>query len=495
MPGPSSLAAAQPHVLREYALLADGERGALIGPRGDVAWLCFPGWADQAVLAALLGGRGTYTVQPRGRFVWGGAYEPGTLIWRGRWITEDGIVECREALAFPGEPGRAVLLRRIEAVEGVASMTVACAPAADYGRQAARGLRQDDDGAWHGRLEDARFRWDGAAGARRIDGVLCLELDLEPGTHHDLTLVLSTGDPGPAPDPGVSWQATESAWAERMPELSGTIAPRDARHACAVLRGLTSAGGGMVAAATMGLPERADEGRSFDYRYAWIRDQALAGQAAARAGADELLDAAVRFIRARLLDDGPELTPAYTVGGGRVPDQQRLGLPGYPGEAGGRGAAWLALADDLLAEASATALHASGRWRRAPDDDRLDAALLLPPLRGTPAPDDPRSIATLRAIEDGLAEGHYLYRFRPDARPLGEAEGAFLLCGFAMALALHQQGRDVDAARWFERNRSACGTPGLLSEELDVRQRQLRGNLPQAFVHALLLEAAAALAG
>jgi len=25
-----------PHVLREYALLADGERGALVGPRGDV---------------------------------------------------------------------------------------------------------------------------------------------------------------------------------------------------------------------------------------------------------------------------------------------------------------------------------------------------------------------------------------------------------------------------------------------------------------------------
>jgi hypothetical protein len=29
-----------------------------------------------------------------------------------------------------------------------------------------------------------------------------------------------------------------------------------------------------------------------------------------------------------------------------------------------------------------------------------------------------------------------------------------------------------------------------LAEEYDVRQRQLRGNLPQAFVHAMLLEAA-----
>ncbi len=39
----------------------------------------------------------------------------------------------------------------------------------------------------------------------------------------------------------------------------------------------------------------------------------------------------------------------------------------------------------------------------------------------------------------------------------------------------------------------ACGTPGLYAEEYDVSERQLRGNLPQAFVHALMLECAARL--
>jgi GH15 family glucan-1,4-alpha-glucosidase len=77
--------------------------------------------------------------------------------------------------------------------------------------------------------------------------------------------------------------------------------------------------------------------------------------------------------------------------------------------------------------------------------------------------------------------------------PLEEAEGAFLLCGFLMALAAHQQGRAAEAIAWFERNRASCGPPGLLTEEFDVGQRQLRGNLPQAFVHALLLESAARL--
>ena len=47
------------------------------------------------------------------------------------------------------------------------------------------------------------------------------------------------------------------------------------------------------------------------------------------------------------------------------------------------------------------------------------------------------------------------------------------------------------SAHWFERNRAARGPAGLYTEEYDVHQRQLRGNLPQAFVHAGLLETAA----
>lgn len=90
-----------PHVLREYALLADGERGILVGPRGDYVWMCAPRWDSDAVFSSLVGGQGSYAVTPTGRFVWGGYYEEGSLIWRSRWITENGVVECREALAFP----------------------------------------------------------------------------------------------------------------------------------------------------------------------------------------------------------------------------------------------------------------------------------------------------------------------------------------------------------------------------------------------------------
>jgi GH15 family glucan-1,4-alpha-glucosidase len=579
----AALSAGGPRVLREYALLADGERGIVVGPSGDFAWMCFPRWDSGAVFSSLIGGSGAYTVIPQDRFVWGGYYEPGTLIWHSRWITDDATIECREALALPSRPDRAVILRRVSAVNGSARVNVALDPRADFGQTGLRRLAQRDDGAWTGQLGDIHLCWAGAGGAGpQADGhggkALTMALELDEGTHHDLVLVLATARSDLAPDPEWAWQGVEAEWSSRVPRLERTVAPRDTRHAYAVLAGLTSAGGGMVAAATTSLPERARQGRNYDYRYVWIRDQCYTGQAVAQAGPHPLMDDAVHFVAGRLLSDGPQLKPAYTTTGDPVPDERTLHLAGYPGgtdivgnwvnqqfqldafgealllfsaaaghdhldadgwraaeaaiaaieqrwqetdtdagvweldpdawthsrlicaaglrqiaqhsPGGDEAARWVSLADAIVSDTAGRALHPSGRWQRSPGDPRIDAALLLPAIRGGVPAADPRSIATLHAVERELTQDGYCYRYRPDERPLGESEGAFLLCGFLMALAYAQQGEHVAAARWFERNRAACGPPGLCSEEFDVAQRQLRGNLPQAFVHALLLECA-----
>jgi alpha,alpha-trehalase len=140
-----------PHVLREYALVADGERGALIGPHGELVWMCAPRWHSDAVFSALIGGHGAYAVTPADpRHVWGGYYEPGSLIWHSRWATSDAVIECREALALPGDPGHAVLLRQVRALEGDARVRVVLDPRAGFGRQASTGLSREA-GIWSGR--------------------------------------------------------------------------------------------------------------------------------------------------------------------------------------------------------------------------------------------------------------------------------------------------------------------------------------------------------
>jgi GH15 family glucan-1,4-alpha-glucosidase len=296
-----------PRVLREYALVADGERGALIGPDGSVAWLCAPRWDSPAAFSGLLGGVGRYTVTPAGRWhVWGGYYETGSLIWRSRWVS-DWKTEWRAATV------------------------------------AADAIEQ---------------RWQ-------------------------------------EPDAGI-WELGDQHWAH-------------SRIACV---------SGLRAIAT------------------------AAGSGGARG--------------------------------------QR------------EAARWSSLAD-AIAASLADCVHPSGRWQRAPDDERVDAALLHGIIRGGLGLSDPRNVATIEAVRNELAADGFVYRFRQDARPLHKAEGAFLLSGFWMALAEHAYGHPVAAAHWFERNRSAAGPAALYTEEYDVHQRQLRGNLPQAFVHAAMLECAVTL--
>jgi hypothetical protein len=570
------------HSVRDLALLADGERGAVIAPDGNVGWLCAPRWESPAVFARLLGGEGTFSVRPVGVSVWSGSYEPGSLIFRSRWKGRGASVDVVDALALPADRDSLTLLRRIDATDGDVAVEIALDVRGGYGRRRSRDVRRDDAGFWHGRTVDGiRWRLGGAADAEAdTDGVLRLTAQVASGAQRDLVLELGTALPALPLRADTAWPATEDAWRSRVPAMTQSVAPRDAQQAYAVLCGLTSQGGGMVAAATTSLPENIGGARDYDYRYTWIRDQCYAGLADAAAKSTSLLQPALDFVTARLLEDGPNLKPVYTSYGEMMPDEEELALPGYPGgrsvmgnrahrqfqldvfgdsllllaagermgllHSDGRTAAniakqaiadrwdqpdagiwemeprwwtesrlicvaglramakehgpaeaarYLQVADRITAETTDRSLHPGGYWRRHPDTDGTDAALLMPAVRGAFAADDPRNLATLQHVLDDLTSDGYAYRFQHGGRPLGETEGAFLLCGFMVSLAHHAAGDEIEAFRWFERNRAAAGSPGLFAEEFDVQQRQLRGNLPQAFVHAMLLETSVVLGG
>ena len=259
-----------PFVLRDYAMIADGERGALVGPRGDIAWLCAPAWDSDAVFSNLIGGEGHYAVTPLGRFTWGGHYDARSLVWNSRWVTSDGVVECREALARPAVPDTVVILRHIRVLRGEVRMRALLDVRAGFGVERMTGIRKDDHGIWTGRSGPISFRWSGAPSAhRRGSNPLQTELALRAGDVHDLVLELTTGEfHSDIVSPSVAWDATGDAWQSSVPDLAETvIGRRDAEQAIAVLTGLTSTAGGMSAAATMSLPERSWTGRNYDYRY------------------------------------------------------------------------------------------------------------------------------------------------------------------------------------------------------------------------------------
>ena len=526
-----------PHVLREYALLADGERGAVLGPARRHRLDVRAALGQRRGVRALIGGASVYSVTPVGRIVWGGYYEDASMIWRSRWITATGIIECREALAYPAEP----------APRGPAPPD----PCRGRPRQPSRSCcgrgptttaRRSKElhrarGVWTARVGDLYLRWSGgrrrpAVHRRRL--ALALRLRLDAGQRHDLVLEISDRPlPDPTPDPAEAWRATETWWRQAVPTLHTRARARRLRVAATPsLRGLTSS-------------ERWDgrrrhhqparTGRSRTQLRLPLRVDprpVLRRQAAAAAGADPLLDDAVAFVAARLLEHGDRLAPAYTTTGEPVPDQRHLDLPGYPGgydiignwvnqqfqlDAFGEALLLFAAAArrdrldgdtckaaDIAAAAIArrwtrtrrrdlgdrqpaldaqpphrrrgparrrrrlparppartgspwpttssptpphTRYTLTGHWQRSPEDPALDAALLLPGLRGAVPPTTRAPAATLHAYLRRPDRRRLRLPIPPRRPPTRDAEGSFLLCGFLDRTLPARQG-DASSAR------------------------------------------------
>ncbi|MEU0384057.1 glycoside hydrolase family 15 protein [Streptomyces chartreusis] len=131
----------------------------------------------------------------------------------------------------------------------------------------------------------------------------------------------------------------------------------------------------------------------------------------------------------------------------------------------------------------------------------LDAALLLIPRVGFLPPDDPRVIGTIDAVREELDHGGFLRRYTTDDSDdaavdgLPGSEGAFLVCSFWLADALHMTGRTKEARELFERLAGLANDVGLLSEEFDPASGRQLGNVPQAFSHIGLVNTALALFG
>ena len=102
---------------------------------------------------------------------------------------------------------------------------------------------------WLGRTGDVHCaaRCGGARSTDPTGGAVALlefELELAEGQQHDfmLTLASSAAELDTLPPSPTCWSATEAAWQERIPTLPQVAARRDARHAYAVLDGMTERG-------------------------------------------------------------------------------------------------------------------------------------------------------------------------------------------------------------------------------------------------------------
>jgi GH15 family glucan-1,4-alpha-glucosidase len=125
------------------------------------------------------------------------------------------------------------------------------------------------------------------------------------------------------------------------------------------------------------------------------------------------------------------------------------------------------------------------------DTDVLDASVLLMPIVGFIAPQDPMWQSTLDAIDKELVSDSLVYRYDPHASPDGLRghEGTFSICTFWYVDALARSGRLYDSRLVFEKMLTYANAVGLFAEEIGPTGEQL-GNFPQAFSHLSLINAA-----
>jgi glucoamylase len=169
-----------------------------------------------------------------------------------------------------------------------------------------------------------------------------------------------------------------------------------------------------------------------------------------------------------------------------IKDSEQFSLPG-PVER------WRDIRDQIHATVCEQGYsRTKGCFTQSFGSDALDAGLLLIPVTGFLPVDDPRTAATVAAVERELMQDGFVLRYRTESTVDGlpGAEGAFLACTFWLVDAYVLQGRYDDAETLFDRLLSLANDLGLLSEEYDPRAKRQVGNFPQAFSHVGLINSA-----
>uniref|UniRef100_B0T3M1 Glycoside hydrolase 15-related n=1 Tax=Caulobacter sp. (strain K31) TaxID=366602 RepID=B0T3M1_CAUSK len=316
---------------------------ALIDRAGRFVWACAPRIDSDPVFSALLGGlepgdptaRGTWEVAVDGAKTVEQAYLRNTPILRTVITDADGAsLEILDFAPRYQQYGRSfrptAFIRLIRPLTSVARITIRLRPTADWGARAAETthgsnhirylcsdmtLRLSTDGPVSHVLEERAFR---------LEKPIAMFLGADEGFNADIGATCNR-----------MLQQTQEYW---MDWVRGLAVPLD--YQAAVIRAaitlklcMHEETGAIVAAMTTSIPEHADSGRNWDYRYCWLRDAYYVVQALNRLGAVDILENYLGYLR-NIVDRaaGGHIQPLFGVGfEPQLTERFAPALPGYRG--------------------------------------------------------------------------------------------------------------------------------------------------------------------
>jgi GH15 family glucan-1,4-alpha-glucosidase len=321
--------------LDRLGLVGNCQISALVERDGSIVWCCLPRFDSEPVFGALL------DAERGGRFTIGAAdgrdgaqgYLPNTNVLETRFETPDGAFRVLDFAPRFVQYERSFrptqLVRIVEPISGAPRIRVRCEPVLGWSQQTPRRQSGSHHVSFLGFESEVRLTTDVPL------SYLSSESFALTGRRH---FVFSWGQPVEEPLAPLCERflaQTERYWREwvRRCDIPPLYQREVIRSALALKLHCFEDTGAIVAATTTSLPEAPGSGRTWDYRYCWLRDAYYTLGAFRLLGHFEereqflgfLLDVASR-------SEGLELAPLYRIDG-RLDLEERI-LPGWAGYRG-----------------------------------------------------------------------------------------------------------------------------------------------------------------
>lgn len=308
---------------------------AYIDTTANVKWLCMPRFDSSFIFGSLLDEEkgGMFSVNPVEKsFKNEQHYIKNTNILVTEFSSESGHFSVTDFAPRFYQYDRyykpLMFIRKIKRLDGNPIITVRCRPVGNYGEAVPEIVR----GSNHIRFLnlETQVRLSSDIPSNYI-------LDEKPFVLEDTKyLVFTYGEPLEASIRETSERfldKTRKYWQEwvKATSIPPIFQPQIIRSALVLKLNQFEDTGGIIAAGTTSLPEHDQSGRTWDYRYCWMRDTYYTLNAFNSIGHFEEVEKYFSYIHNIILEAGTRINPMYTVTGQPVSGVRALTLHGYMG--------------------------------------------------------------------------------------------------------------------------------------------------------------------
>ena len=322
----------------DLAIIGYGRTAALVDPSSRIVWWCYPRFDSDPIFSRLLAGKeekGFSDVVLDDLAEYQSEYVRNTAIVSTLLIDrQGGKVRITDFVPRFRQFGRVFrppqIFRIIEPVAGLPRITIRMRPTSDYGKP----LVQRSLGSNHIRYsgEGTVIRLTTDAPLSLIDGEAPFVLT------RPLHLVFGPDEPFPGDLQSTCRDfvdRTRDYWMEWVRRLSISYDWQEAIIRAAITLKLSNFDetGAIIAAHTTSIPEAPGSGRTWDYRYCWLRDAYFVVQALNRIGATRTMEEFISFTISIASKPDQELRPLYSVvPTNEVEETTAPNLEGYRGD-------------------------------------------------------------------------------------------------------------------------------------------------------------------